>query len=129
MALPADTEAPKGPPTTEAAELIPPPIVDPLMSSSSEDYLKTPRNTHTRTLHFRNFTKALKEITPSSSEALGSLVELRKWNEEFGEGRKERKRQHVWGRGRFGFTDKTNNASEDGRVVPTLVNPSSSNRE
>lgn len=59
-----------------------------------------------RSLELRNFTKALKEIVPSSSEMLGSLSELRKWNEEFGEGRRDRKRQHVWGRGRFGFIDK-----------------------
>ena len=58
-----------------------------------------------RVLRLRNFLKALKEITPSSSESLGSLSELRKWNEEFGEGRKDKKRQ-VWGRGRFGFTNK-----------------------
>ena len=56
-----------------------------------------------RTLHLRNFSKALKEITPSSSEILGSLADLRKWNEEFGEGQKNKKRQ-VWGKGKFGFT-------------------------
>ncbi|KAM6500591.1 hypothetical protein JOM56_003605 [Amanita muscaria] len=59
---------------------------------------------HARSLHLRNFLKALKEITPSSSESLGSLAELRKWNEEFGEGQKDKKRQQVWGKGRFGFT-------------------------
>ena len=58
-----------------------------------------------RTLHLRNFLKALKEITPSSSEALGSLADLRKWNEEFGEGRVQKKYQ-VWGKGRFGFIDE-----------------------
>jgi len=58
-----------------------------------------------RILRLRNFLKALKEITPSSSESLGSLSELRKWNEEFGEGQKDKKRQ-VWGRGRFGFINK-----------------------
>ncbi|KAI0780811.1 AAA-domain-containing protein [Trametes elegans] len=58
---------------------------------------------HVRSLHWRNFEQALKEITPSASEALGSLAELRKWNEEFGEGRKAKKRQ-VWGKDRFGFT-------------------------
>lgn len=55
-----------------------------------------------RTLAWKNFEKALKEITPSASEYLGSLAELRKWNDEFGEGRKERRKQ-VWGKGRFGF--------------------------
>ena len=58
---------------------------------------------HVRSLARRNFDQALKEITPSASEALGSLSELRKWNDEFGEGRRTKKRQ-VWGKGRFGFT-------------------------
>lgn len=61
---------------------------------------------HPRILHLRNFTKALKEITPSSSESLGSLAELRKWDEEFGEGRRDRKKRQVWGKGRFGFVDE-----------------------
>lgn len=70
-----------------------------------------------RILHWRNFLTALKEITPSSSESLGSLSDLRKWNEEFGEGRKGKKKQ-VWGKGRFGFVEAVtgNNVPEDGRV-------------
>lgn len=74
-----------------------------------------------RALHLRNFTKALKEITPSSSETLGSLSELRKWNEEFGEGRQNRKRQQVWGRGRFGFVEypKKDGKAETSKVVST----------
>ena len=68
-----------------------------------------------RTLHLRNFEKALKEITPSASESLGSLAELRKWNEEFGEGRKQRK-QVVWGKGKFGFTLEPVDNSASGRV-------------
>src|ERR1700742_2349363 len=35
-----------------------------------------------RILRPHNFTKALKEITPSASESLGTLVDLRKWNDE-----------------------------------------------
>ncbi|KAJ7172539.1 hypothetical protein C8R46DRAFT_153853 [Mycena filopes] len=69
-----------------------------------------------RILYLRHFTKALKEITPSSSATLGTLADLKKWNEEFGEGR-GKKRQHVWGQGRFGFTEKPNTLN-DGRVVP-----------
>lgn len=68
-----------------------------------------------RLLHWRNFEVALKEITPSSSEALGTLSDLRKWNDEFGEGRKEKKKQ-VWGKGRFGFTPRSLNAVEEGKV-------------
>ncbi|KAI0093960.1 hypothetical protein BDY19DRAFT_919833 [Irpex rosettiformis] len=68
-----------------------------------------------RTLHWRNFLAALKEITPSSSEALGTLSDLRKWNEEFGEGRKEKKKQ-VWGKGRFGFTPRPLGSVEEGKV-------------
>lgn len=74
-----------------------------------------------RALRLRNFTKALKEITPSSSESLGSLAELRKWNEEFGEGRQNRKRQQVWGRGRFGFVEypKKDDKAGGDEVLPT----------
>lgn len=73
-----------------------------------------------RVLHLHNFAKALKEITPSSSESLGSLAELRKWNDEFGEGRRDKKRQQFWGKGRFGFTDKIHQEGENGRVLPFL---------
>ncbi|KAI0050931.1 AAA-domain-containing protein [Auriscalpium vulgare] len=68
-----------------------------------------------RTLRPHNFAKAMKEITPSASESLGTLADLRKWNEEFGEGRKQRKKQ-VWGKDRFGFT-KQWGKSEDGRIA------------
>ncbi|KAF8274954.1 hypothetical protein EI94DRAFT_1824992 [Lactarius quietus] len=67
-----------------------------------------------RVLRPHNFAKALKEITPSASESLGSLTDLRKWNDEFGEGRKRKKQ--VWGKDRFGFT-KQWHSGEDGRVV------------
>ncbi|KAI0797892.1 hypothetical protein C8Q75DRAFT_24213 [Abortiporus biennis] len=79
-----------------------------------------------RTLSWRNFTVALKEITPSSSERLGTLAELRKWNEEFGEGRKERKKQ-VWGKDRFGFTVQTLGGG-DVRVQAKTAAPSTSTR-
>jgi hypothetical protein len=68
-----------------------------------------------RVLALSHFNKALKEITPSSSESLGTLADLRKWNDEFGEGRKHKKRQ-MWGRDRFGFTNKGQNTEGDGRV-------------
>ena len=70
-----------------------------------------------RVLHLRNFLQAQREITPSSSESFGSLAELRKWNEEFGEGRKDRKRRQVWGRGQFGFVEHGNNKFQEGRVA------------
>ncbi|KZV86561.1 AAA-domain-containing protein [Exidia glandulosa HHB12029] len=53
-----------------------------------------------RRLGARHFAKALREITPSASEAMGTLAELRKWNEEFGENGRAKKR--MWG-GSFGF--------------------------
>lgn len=84
---------------------------------SAADDVVPPPAVVPRILYLRHFTKALKEITPSSSEVLGSLADLRKWNEEFGEGRGNKKRQQVWGKGLFGFTEKTKN-SESGRVVP-----------
>ncbi|KAJ7097985.1 hypothetical protein B0H15DRAFT_636081 [Mycena belliarum] len=88
---------------------------DPSPNDSAADV--PPPTAAPRILSLRHFTKALKDITPSSSEVLGSLADLRKWNEEFGTGR-GKKRQQVWGKGRFGFTEKVNDASDDGRVLP-----------
>lgn len=76
---------------------------DSASSSSQTNPSATADVPHSRSLAWRNFEQALKEITPSASESLGSLAELRKWNDEFGEGRKTKKKQ-VWGKGRFGFT-------------------------
>lgn len=70
-----------------------------------------------RILNWRNFTTALREITPSSSEALGSLSDLRKWNEEFGEGMKDKKHKSVWGKGKFGFIPKLVDGEGEGKVV------------
>jgi SpoVK/Ycf46/Vps4 family AAA+-type ATPase len=75
---------------------------------------------HVRVLSHRHFNKALKEIIPSSSESLGSLVDLRKWNEEFGEGRADRKRQQVWGKGTFGFVEAEKN-HDVGVGTPTVI--------
>ncbi|KAK0197193.1 hypothetical protein F5146DRAFT_34122 [Armillaria mellea] len=89
--------------------------------SQSAETTPEGEETVTRTLSQRHFAKALKEITPSSSEATGTLAALRKWNEEFGEGRRDRKRRQIWGKGRFGFTDPANFVEEDGRVLPTTA--------
>ncbi|GJE90842.1 AAA-domain-containing protein [Phanerochaete sordida] len=70
-----------------------------------------------RVLQWHNFTTALTEITPSSSEALGSLADLRKWNEEFGEGRKDRKHKSVWGKGKFGFIPRPLDGDAEGKVA------------
>ncbi|KAH9951922.1 AAA-domain-containing protein [Amylocystis lapponica] len=77
---------------------------------------ETPNPPETRTLGGHNFEKALKEITPSASESLGSLAELRKWNDEFGEGRRDRKKQQVWGKGRFGFVIHTPDSKGEAKV-------------
>ena len=69
--------------------------------ATSEALSEHPR----RVISLSNFEKALKEITPSSSESLGTLTKLRKWNDEFGEGKKE-KRRPVWGKGSFGFVER-----------------------
>ncbi|KAJ2936719.1 hypothetical protein H1R20_g376, partial [Candolleomyces eurysporus] len=79
---------------------------------------------HTRVLHLHNFLKALKEITPSSSESLGSLSELRKWNDEFGEGRKG-KRKSPWGRGLFGFIEAKKPIAEESKVATAPSSPAS----
>lgn len=91
-------------------------------TSRTEDTAQNPATSeivpsYARTISLRNFDKALKEITPSASESLGSLADLRKWNDEFGEGRRERKKQ-VWGKGRFGFTIEAPKDETDGRVAP-----------
>lgn len=72
-------------------------------SAASQEEGAASEAPYARSLYWRNFEQALKEITPSASEALGTLSELRKWNDEFGEGRRAKKRQ-VWGKDRFGFT-------------------------
>ncbi|KAJ6502610.1 hypothetical protein C8R45DRAFT_1191925 [Mycena sanguinolenta] len=86
-------------------------------SSNSTDDVVPPPTAVPRVLHLRHFTKALKEISPSSSESLGTLADLKKWNEEFGEGKGHKKRQQVWGKGLFGFTERAN-TKETGRVAP-----------
>lgn len=70
-----------------------------------------------RTLGSRHFTKALHEITPSASESLGTLLSIRKWNEEFGEGSKG-KRRKAWG-DKFGFNNAARGDTpiEEARVV------------
>lgn len=80
---------------------------------------------HTRVLHLHNFLKALKEITPSSSEALGSLADLRKWNDEFGEGRKGR-RKSPWGQGLFGFVEGKKPFVEEAKSAAVPSSPSAS---
>ncbi|KAG1827017.1 uncharacterized protein BJ212DRAFT_1443205 [Suillus subaureus] len=136
--------------TSPASELITPPEVASLdtasasQTSGTETRTETQADTqepsleepvveplpHVRVIHARHFTKALKEITPSSSESLGSLADLRKWNEEFGEGRKDKKRHQVWGKGRFGFINKTVPTQEDGRVTASCASrPSQSSIE
>ncbi|KAK2466983.1 hypothetical protein APHAL10511_001241 [Amanita phalloides] len=89
-----------------SANIAPAPVDTSLADDSSNT--ESPSRISLRILHLHNFMKALKEITPSSSESLGSLGELRKWNEEFGEGHKDKKRQ-VWGKGRFGFVKAVGN--------------------
>jgi hypothetical protein len=89
-------------------------------SNADDDGAAQPSNesaalaTQKRVLQPHNFTKALKEITPSASESLGTLADLRKWNDEFGEGRKRKKQ--VWGKDRFGFTRQWDR-EEDGKVA------------
>lgn len=79
-------------------------------NSTSPETEATPERS-LRVLSLSNFEKALKEITPSSSESLGTLSELRKWNDEFGEGKREKKR-NMWGKGSFGFIEKGEGQSE-----------------
>ena len=64
-----------------------------------------------RTLMKKHFDVALSEIRPSSSEE-GSLPELRKWAEQYGEGGSERGRKKGFGKG-FGFAEAADRANRD----------------
>ena len=86
---------------SESAIGSPPPSAPPSPSPETEATLEHPH----RVISPSNLEKALKEITPSSSESLGTLSELRKWNDEFGEGKRE-KRRNMWGKGSFGFVER-----------------------
>ena len=96
-------------PTTESSPLLVPSSADSSTSASSESEA-TLKHPH-RVISLSNFEQALKEITPSSSESLGTLSELRKWNDEFGEGKRE-KRRNMWGKGKFGFVEKGEGVGE-----------------
>lgn len=85
-------------------------------TSTAESRSDDPAAFGARTLHQTHFEKALTEVTPSSSESLGTLHDLRKWNEEFGEGRtKSGGRRTKWGL-KFGFGGK-DGKDADGRVM------------
>lgn len=89
-------------------------VGDSATTQSSEDSATSTSTPERRILRVHNFAKALREITPSASESLGTLADLRRWNDEFGEGRKRKKQ--VWGKDRFGFTRKWDR-EEDGKVA------------
>ncbi|WVR04095.1 hypothetical protein IAU60_001094 [Kwoniella sp. DSM 27419] len=57
-----------------------------------------------RVLAWKHFKVALSEIRPSASEE-GSLPELRKWSEQFGEGGSRKGKKSGFGKG-FGFSDE-----------------------
>ncbi|OBZ75532.1 Protein MSP1 [Grifola frondosa] len=121
-----------GSPTSEEVQTITPvPSEEDVQPSQVQEQIATSSEPtevpHSRTLAWRNFEKALKEITPSASESSGSLAELRKWNDEFGEGRKERKKQ-VWGKGTFGFSLRTPE-SKEGQKEPAIPAGSSTNSD
>ncbi|WWC87565.1 uncharacterized protein L201_002455 [Kwoniella dendrophila CBS 6074] len=60
--------------------------------------------TQPRIISLKHFTIALEEIRPSSSEE-GSLPELRKWSEQFGESGKRKGKKSGFGKG-FGFSEE-----------------------
>ncbi|KZO95693.1 AAA-domain-containing protein [Calocera viscosa TUFC12733] len=72
------------------------------LPSTSASEVITPLPLVQRILRPHHFAKALTEITASTSESIGTLSDLRKWNEEFGEGGSRRGRRKRWG-DRFGF--------------------------
>lgn len=91
-------------------------ILEPSTSGSDADESSTSESEPARrVLRMAHFEKALKEITPSASEQMGTLADLRKWNEEFGEGGRKRGNK-IWGVGKFGFIVKGEDQAEEGRV-------------
>ncbi|KAG8912322.1 hypothetical protein FRC01_005160 [Tulasnella sp. 417] len=93
-----------------------------LTENKTPDQPSPDENQGARLLHKRHFAKALTEVTPSSSESLGTLHDLRKWNEEFGEGRvKSGGRKAKWGE-KFGFGGK-DAKDVDGRVMTNDTAP------
>ncbi|KAG8777405.1 hypothetical protein FRC12_000380 [Ceratobasidium sp. 428] len=108
----SDIRVPDTTPTT------PDPPTEPELDVASSKLAELP----SRTLSERHFARALKEITPSASEALGTLADLRKWNAEFGQGDRK-KNAKAWG-GRFGFGGSGKKEGEEGagRVGGVEVN-------
>ncbi|KAF8682279.1 AAA protein [Rhizoctonia solani] len=81
-----------------------------------------------RRLTNEHFTRALKDITPSASEALGTLADLRKWNAEFGGGDRK-KTNKAWG-GRFGFGGSGKRPDgEAASNLPTQARPTTTNAQ
>ncbi|KAG8748299.1 hypothetical protein FRC10_007690 [Ceratobasidium sp. 414] len=98
--VPSKTAAPDttslGAPVPDTTPVAPEPAAGPEPSASPAT-----ADLPSRILSERHIARALKEITPSASEALGTLADLRKWNAEFGQGDRK-KNAKAWG-GRFGF--------------------------
>jgi SpoVK/Ycf46/Vps4 family AAA+-type ATPase len=84
-------------------------------AASESSAQESPKPKYQRTLTTKHFKTALDEIRPSSSEE-GTLPELRKWAELFGEGGKKKGKKSGFGKG-FGFGDDAKKSSKDfGRV-------------
>ncbi|KAK8861292.1 hypothetical protein IAR55_002111 [Kwoniella newhampshirensis] len=80
-----------------------------VQGEESENVEGTPKP---RVLGWKHFKVALEEIRPSSSEE-GSLPELRKWAEQFGEGGTSKGKKSGFGKG-FGFSDLPDKDRESG---------------
>ncbi|EJU05449.1 AAA-domain-containing protein [Dacryopinax primogenitus] len=86
-------------------------------ASPTEPVSPPPPSITQRVLRPHHFAKALTEISASTSESLGTLSDLRKWNEEFGEGGTKRGRRKRWGaKFGFGIPDQTQGVRELGQV-------------
>ncbi|RKP13668.1 P-loop containing nucleoside triphosphate hydrolase protein, partial [Piptocephalis cylindrospora] len=65
-------------------------------SSSAQD---SAPSSPPRVVEMRHVEGALQEVGPSCSDGMSSLVDLRKWDDEYGEGGKRRGSKPVWGFG------------------------------
>ncbi|CAE6468996.1 unnamed protein product [Rhizoctonia solani] len=119
----SDTPVPGTQATTESSSTVSAQAVEKKSNSAAETKTApaptqpAAESTPPRTLRNDHFTRALTEITPSASEALGTLADLRKWNAEFGGGDRK-KSNKAWG-GRFGFggSGKRPDGEGTGRVA------------
>ncbi|CAE6443098.1 unnamed protein product [Rhizoctonia solani] len=85
LGVPSPAASDSGNSTPTGVDLAEGPIK--LPSISTDDSTRSHSESQTRTLAKRHFTQALEQVRASTSETQASLVELRRWNDQFGSGK------------------------------------------